>query len=65
MIGPRVRVRVRPRCDDDCPPCESPWAHPLVVAAATVVFQVLGEVIVRRLTADDDEPKPTRKAAGK
>lgn len=59
MIGPRVRVRVRPRCDDDC--CESPWAHPLFVAVATVAAQVVGEVIVKRLTERDEE-KPKKGA---
>jgi hypothetical protein len=56
VIAPRVRVRVRPRCDDcDCP---SPWSHPLVVAGATVVFQVIGEVVARRLTASEPAEAP-------
>ena len=68
MIGPRVRVRVRPRCDEECP---SMWDHPIatgvVIAAATVALQVVGEVVVKRLTASEPaesapEPeKPTRK----
>jgi hypothetical protein len=56
VIAPRVRVRVRRRCDDDCG-CPSPWSHPLVVAAATVTFQVIGEVVVKRLTASEPEPE--------
>jgi hypothetical protein len=54
VIAPRVRARVRRRCDDECP---SPWSHPLVVAAATVAFQVIGEVVVKRLTASESEPE--------
>lgn len=57
-ILPRVRVRARPRCDDDdgcCP--DSPWAHPLAVALVTVAAQVVGEVIVKRLTEEPPAPK--------
>jgi hypothetical protein len=69
MIAPRVRVRVRRRCDDECP---SMWDHPiaagLAVAAATVAFQVIGEVVVKRLTASEPEPEqpapPPRKRGG-
>jgi len=53
MILRRARVRVGGRCDDECP-CASPWAHPVVVALATVVFQVAGEVAVRRLLPQDE-----------
>lgn len=55
LIGPRVRVRVSPRCDDEC--C-SAWRHPLTVAAMTVACQVVGEVLVRRLTRDDTAAEP-------
>jgi len=49
----RPRVRVGRRCDDECQ-CPSPWAHPVMVALATVVFQVAGEVAVRRLLPQDE-----------
>lgn len=58
------RVRVRPRCDDDEGCCASPWAHPLFVAVATVAAQVVGEVLVRRLTEDPAE-KPAPKGRAK
>lgn len=55
-LGPRVRrVRVGPRCDDECPDCPgsgmSPLTHALIVAGATVAFQALGEIVVKRMTA--------------
>jgi len=57
MIGPRVR----PRCDDDdgfVSPCPSTWQHPLVIAAATVIMQGIGEIMVRRyLQAPEDSPR--------
>jgi hypothetical protein len=59
MIAPRVRVRVRRRCDDECP---SVWQHPIAVAAATVAYQVIGEVVVKRLTATASEPEPEQPA---
>ena len=55
MIGPRVRVRVRYGRDDDGCHCESPWQHPIVVALATTVFQVFGELAVRRLVSESVE----------
>lgn len=59
MLGPRVkRVRVGVRCDDECPDCPapgmSPLAHALIVAGATVAFQALGEIVVKRMTASAD-----------
>ena len=62
-ILPRVRVRVRPSCDDEdgCCPGASPWAHPLAVALATVAAQVVGEVLVKRLT-EEREPPPKGRA---
>jgi hypothetical protein len=66
-ILPRVRVRVRPSCDDedgcDCPGA-SPFAHPLFVAVATVAAQVVGEVLVKRLTEEPAEA-PAAKGRGK
>lgn len=69
LVGPRCRVRVRPRCDDECPPCESPWSHPLLVGIVTGIVttaaQAIGEVWVRRQLGDDEQPpqKPKRGAA--
>lgn len=64
-ILPRARVRVRPRCDDDCEcPDAGPWAHPLAVALVTVAAQVVGEIIVRRWTAEEPE-QPAPKGRGK
>ena len=55
-ILPRVRVRVRRSDDEDeCGCSPSPFAHPLFVAVATVAAQVVGEVLVKRLT---EEPEP-------
>jgi hypothetical protein len=59
VIGPRVRVR--PRCDDDYA-CPSPWAHPLLVAVATVALQAVGEIAVRRYLQDASDDAPKRKA---
>lgn len=52
MLGPRVRVRVRPLCDDECPreECPSAFSHPIVVALATVTFTAIGELLVKRLS---------------
>lgn len=71
LVGPRVRVRPRRRvmCDEECPPCESPWQHPLVVGVVvgivTTAAQAIGEVWVRRQLGehDDEPPKPKRGAA--
>ena len=82
MLGPRVgRVRVRQRCDDDCPapqPCPSPWGNPAVVAvvtaAATALFNAIGEVWVesrkaqieatRKLAEPEQPAPPPRKRGG-
>lgn len=58
MILRRARVRVGGRCDDECP-CPSPWTHPIAVAAATVLFQVVGEFVIGRLN-----PQPERDSKG-
>ena len=62
MLMPRVRVRVRPRCDDDC--CERPsmLSHPLVVALATVGAQVIGELAIKRWAPDEEREAPPAKA---
>lgn len=63
MLGPRVRVRVRPRCDEDGDECPSPWAHPAVVAVvsavATAAASAIGEVWVRRKLGDRPEKPET------
>jgi len=58
---PRIFRRTSPgRWDDedDGCRCPSPWGHPMAVAAATVVFQVLGEVVVRKVFPEEQATTP-------
>lgn len=63
LVGPRVRVGARPRCDEDdeceCPPADPVGKHPIVIAVvvafATAAAQALGEIFVKRMTATSDE----------
>ena len=72
-LMPRVRARVGNQWDDDDDGCICPTPgllyHPLVIAAATVCLQVVGELFVRRYTdkgdsaeveAEIEEPQPKR-----
>jgi hypothetical protein len=67
----RLRLSIRPRCDDDDECCQPPstWQHPLTVAIVTVVATGLGGIVEewahRRLfprDEHDDERGPEKPA---